>query len=774
MDVAKEKRLGKSFESKTQIRVPVYQRPYVWEEDNNWKPLWDSVQIAAERFLPGENHKPVFLGAIVLEKLDRKKATGGWGDIDVRLVIDGQQRLMTIQILLAAARDFCTELGQEVMQRKFNRLTENEEDSCDAPDDAFKVLPANTDREMFKAVLRAGSHAGVRALEGTEGRIPRAYRFFHDRLKAWFTTCDESVEERVQAMYKAVLHGLYIITIELDEDDDSQTIFETLNALGTPLAPADLIKNAILREAQRRGMDIHRLYTSYWKPFEDDAAFWREQVSRTKRLRLDVLLQYVLILRKNDSVRTGELFREFKEHVGDWSKTDPEEILGEIARYAKIYRGFSHYPDGSAEAVFFQRMEQLEITIVFPLLLGVFNALEGPGGSDEIRAILRHIESFIVRRIFCQLTTKNYNRHFLNTLQYLQQNGFSSENLATYLLSERKQVQQKLGESVRWPDDDELHSGWASIDRYNGLKRQRLRILLEALEGGLRSSRSEDVVLRSKLEIEHLLPRQWRDHWPVPQGLEEAVRMRAILRRDEIKNTIGNLTLLTGKLNASISNSAWVKKRKAIEDHTILVLNKSLVKLDQWDEASIEARAETLFDVACRVWPRPTPSSDEEKSSPVAEEADAALGESEDLSMLQEFWAGFNRALAELRSSREPFPLRGQRRLGWPFIGVANRLSIGVTEESTYVFVQIENQRHPECFAQLESLRESIEAELGFELDWKVTEKDVGYIYSPHHPIGLGEPDQWPGVYSWVNDILDAMEAVVGPLMREFVEGGST
>ena len=136
------------------------------------------------------------------------------------------------------------------------------------------------------------------------------------------------------------------------------------------------------------------------------------------------------------------------------------------------------------------------------------------------------------------------------------------------------------------------------------LTKARLRLLLRALNQEIESEKSEDVQLPDELTIEHLLPQNWLEHWPLPD-MEEAAKTRATQRRDHLKHTLGNLTLLTKKLNPSISNSGWSTKRPEITKQSKLNLNREFHDVPVWEETPIEHPWKALRRDRYDIWPRP-------------------------------------------------------------------------------------------------------------------------------------------------------------------------
>src|SRR5687767_3977552 len=99
--------LERIFERTERLEAPLFQRPYVWKQHRNWQPLWDAIKKVADARHGGTQSRPCFLGAIVLDQL--KTSTG---KLHARQIIDGQQRLTTLQLAIAAARDICAERNQ--------------------------------------------------------------------------------------------------------------------------------------------------------------------------------------------------------------------------------------------------------------------------------------------------------------------------------------------------------------------------------------------------------------------------------------------------------------------------------------------------------------------------------------------------------------------------------------------------------------------------------------------------------------------------------------
>jgi hypothetical protein len=198
--------------------------------------------------------------------------------------------------------------------------------------------------------------------------------------------------------------------------------------------------------------------------------------------------------------------------------------------------------------------------------------------------------------MICGLTTKNYNLLMRSLIQNLQSNDtFSAQAVRDFLLSQD-------AESSRWPKDDEFEKAWLNRPLYDVVTRARVRIVLEALELEMYTGKSEKITIHDKLTIEHILPQEWEVHWPLPVGIsvEEATK-----RRESLIHTIGNLTLVTDKLNPAMSNGSWLTKKAALAKYGSLAMNRKLITLNEWGEAAVETRSKELLALAKKLWPRP-------------------------------------------------------------------------------------------------------------------------------------------------------------------------
>ncbi|MFC7027195.1 HNH endonuclease family protein [Halomicroarcula sp. GCM10025710] len=461
----------------------------------------------------------------------------------------------------------------------------------------LKVWPIEADQEAFTDVMSLSDpESKVTGFDGGE-ILHECFEFFSDQIRDWAEDGPESPADHLDALVTTMWKLLRVVVIDLESNDDAQVIFETLNARGTPLLAADLIKNYLFREATLEENDPGELHDEYWRQFDEDE--WRVEVSqgRLERPKIDVFIMHWLTMQMGQQVRAKKLFPAFRKFL-DRTDLSTEEILQNFDYYASIYEELTEPDQQSRQGVFLQRLDVLDTTTPFPVLLYLFGQ-EAVPDEQRVKAV-EAIESWLMRRMLCRLTSKNYNKIFIELLEELK--VADDEHIGDAVVDF---LQSRDGQSDYWPTDDDLSNAMVNQQYWSRINQRRLKMVFSAIERELRDTGySETLEITQDLEIEHILPQDWELHWSLP-GEQPAEVER--IERDEIKNTIGNLTILTDKLNPSISNAAWEDKREAIQDHTVLLLNRYLVDTwpEEWNEETIAERGAWLAEQASDVWLEP-------------------------------------------------------------------------------------------------------------------------------------------------------------------------
>jgi hypothetical protein len=604
------------FDRQRRYAVPLFQRPYVWSRDDQWEPLWEDITAKyADVQRDGRQVRPHFLGAVVLEQV-RTFGTS----VDMTNVIDGQQRLTTFQIFLAALRDVVREAGDTRLADELLRLTKNTGLRSDDENEEFKVWPTNADRTVYSTVVRAGSRAGVEKVHppvvrrrNLQPRPPlvEAYLYFHEQITR--LARGQGGTWTVAAfgiLFEVIKRHLELVVIELEDSDDAQVIFETLNARGAPLLASDLVRNFVFLNASRQGKDPESLYDRLWKEYDEqpepgraDARFWKveQKQGRIKRPRLDLFLLHYVSCRTESEVPAGQLFEEFRSYWRRVAERDTEVELVEQRRYSTSFASLLAPDESTRVGLFARRLETIDTSTVYPLLLHLLVEVRERLPLGDLDKIVVDLESFLVRRMICGLTSKNYNRLFVTLLREVRAAG--PKGAAAKV---REVLLAGSGEAVKWPEDREFERSWLGDPAYRWLKPHRVEMILLALDRAQQTAKRERISIEQDLTVEHVMPGKWAQHWPPPDPSLASGDDTAEERRDVLLHTFGNLTLITGALNASISDGPYEPKRAEIALKSALVLNTWFQKQMTWNEEEIHRRGKALVEIAKTVWPRPS------------------------------------------------------------------------------------------------------------------------------------------------------------------------
>ncbi len=569
--------------------TPEFQRPYVWDQGEQWEPLWEDVRDTAEHYLEDGDEATHFMGAIVLQEVPK-----GARGFQTHMVVDGQQRLTTLQLLLDAVQEVLNRRGHNGPAERLSFLVSNpvvfrRSDS----DMAFKVWPTINDQDAFRHAM----HDELSSDEHRASRIVQAHNFFKTQVDLWLDRNYEPGEAQAkaaEALEYAVSDLLELVVIDLGTADDPHIIFETLNARGTALLQSEMIKNRILYEARSDGDE--RDASALWG-FDTDQ-WWRREIGRgrQRRPRIEVFLNNWLTMRRLAPTRANDEFDAFKNYA-DGAKQSNRSVGDIAADISKIGAIYSDLERGRKQDfdTFLRRHQVMQIGVLTPILLWLFSS-DVP--QSQLSKALLALESYLVRRMARGLSTRNYGQLFIGLLRELEHNGTAEagDSVVCHLASQQAYANV-------WPDDQTLEEAFLTAPLYWSLTQGRLRLILEGIEMSLRSGWSGSRDVRNDLTIEHIMPQNWRRHWTLPDDVEEPGM--AEVSRDRVIHSIGNLTLVTPGLNSFLSDDPWVQKRKGLHEHENLSINRDLLDNapDVWDENAIADRARRLCQAAIKVWP---------------------------------------------------------------------------------------------------------------------------------------------------------------------------
>lgn len=538
---AKETKLQDIIEGTKQYVIPLFQRTYSWTP-KEWEVLWKDLVELCEM----ENPRTHFIGSIV--NMPTVSVPEG---VAKYLLIDGQQRLTTVFILLALLRNKARENQNSRFADEINNtLLVNQ---YKEGNDYYKLMPTQVDRLAFENLINGNPN-------GSENQITKAYVFFEKKLK--------QVELEAEKLIKIITSYFSVVSIVLDADDNPYLVFESLNAKGRQLTPADLIRNYFF-------MRIHvdkqeKVYTDYWLPMQTALG--------------DNLTEFIrhYLMRNGIIIKQGDVYYALKESISTTSATD---YLSELKQFSIYYQRLL-YPEFETDIQlqkYFRRLNRIEVTTAYPLLLNFYNSYaENNISKDEFVTILRTLENYLIRRFVCNVASNQLNKIF--PIVYPQILSKHSENIVDGF----KTILQGRG----YPKDNEFYLRFRETKFYGGGDRQiKTKLILETIEESFAHKESAPF---NNLTIEHIMPQTLSEWWQKELGTEWEET------HDLFLHTIGNLTLTA--YNTELSNDGFPTKKSTL-DESHLELNKYFSDIQQWNRIEIEKRAETLAKKAIDLWP---------------------------------------------------------------------------------------------------------------------------------------------------------------------------
>ena len=600
-----------AFPPTKQYAIPSYQRNYVWTREGQWEPLWEDVKALTDQVLAaGPDAKPHFLGTIITKGMGLDSFINRWW------VVDGQQRLTTLQILIAAARTAFIEQGLVGYASMLSGLLANEKEFVASPRHKYKIEHKSRDYAGFASII----DAALSATPGDvgESRLDRCYTYFREAVSTWLDSLKEDeVEAHAGAFTTAIREKLQVVDIRLDRKENSHTIFEALNARGEPLTEWEKTKNYILSLAVREDdPDGDQTYQEHLKDY-DAKPYWNETVYGTRFTgkRIDLFLFYFAQLeipRRRQKVsraadirtlRRNRLYREFRyvgEHLYRHNRgTEFRGMLERLGCYAEIYKkvderkeeDFSPY----AREVL-RRRSVLNLGSLVPVFMELVAKL---GRRDELDRALGIVDSYLMRRVALKAMYSGFDDVAFGYVQALR--DAPKEEVCAVLIEQLLKSPWRH----RWPADEEVSLHLLNNDVYR--RNPRLRLLLggiaERMHRDCESLRAMPFELKSSLTIEHIAPQSWERHWQ--EDLKFGNGEEDQRRLSQLVHLIGNLTLVSRPLNQLLGNSGWADKVKLLEDDNLEMTQRLLSDMQGkiWNEAEIHRRSKLLAEYVNRIWP---------------------------------------------------------------------------------------------------------------------------------------------------------------------------
>ena len=557
----------------TRFVVPVFQRPYSWDEEN-CSQLWEDILAT------GRNEQSShFTGSVVWIQDGTMSAAG----VTRRLLIDGQQRITTITLLIIALAKLSKSEPDRELAFSYEEIIDDGYlvNKHKRGDDHYKLTLSQGDRDVLWSFIDNLANEDAPISEDSS-RILENLAFFEKRVG--------DIED--PNCVWAGLQRLEVVSISLTQGQDNpQLIFESMNSTGKDLSSADLIRNYVLMGQP----DQDKLYLTYWRPIEETLG-----TSTYDRVFDDFVRDWLTVKYAPELPNKRDVYKAFKDHVREagYGRSLPiTALMKEMQRFAKYYAAIVFGKEGDSELrKRFVRITRLNVSVVDPLLLSFYDDFEqGAFGHDDFLAMLDIIESYVFRRAVCDLPSHGLNRFFpslVARLDKLQDEGGNyREALTAYLLNE-------AGTPRRFPTDAEFCNALRTRDAYGFNKCLHM---LSRLENSYHEKDERDFAT-GVYTIEHIMPQNARAH-------SEWVEMIGDLDDEEFQrlvHNIGNLTLTA--YNSELSDGTFEEKKartKGGYDNEFLSISSDLHDLDVWNAATIGDRADKLVTRAAGVWALP-------------------------------------------------------------------------------------------------------------------------------------------------------------------------
>ncbi|MCR4799573.1 MAG: DUF262 domain-containing protein [Bacteroidales bacterium] len=544
--------------SRKRFIIPVYQRNYDWKTENCKQLFDDLVQVIRE------NKQSHFFGSIVSYAHLR----------DEVVLIDGQQRITTVSLILIA---MINAMKQGIMASEDSNLVDILQDTYiidkyRKEERKVRLKPFRDDCNAFDRLIFNKEEDYV-----ADSKVTHNYHYFYDRIT-------NLKELTMDELYHAI-DSLEIIDIVLEPEhgDDPQLIFESLNSTGLDLTEADKIRNFILMGLQP---DIQEKY------YDD---FWNK-IENCTGSELDSFVRNYLTIETGVIPNIRNVYQAFKAFA---KGKDIQQLLGQMLTYATAYKKLTTFDLGDSEAnEIAKRLDLLDMTVAYPFLMAfMIYASETGIYEKELVPVLSCIESFIFRRLMCDLPTNALNKIFATLHKFVVKNKKETDtysDVMIYYLETRKL-------SSTFPKDEEFLNGFTTKNIY-AMRGKNKTYLFERLENGSSKEKNDIVgnIAEGILTIEHIMPQTLSPWWKQELGTNfESIHEKWL-------HTISNLTL-TG-YNSTYSNKSFTEK-KTIDNGFLqsgLRLNQYIAKFDQWTENELETRKKELSKKALKIWTYPS------------------------------------------------------------------------------------------------------------------------------------------------------------------------
>lgn len=574
--------INQVFLANRTLKIPYFQRPYVWKEEN-WAKFYEDIADIALAVAQGEEPETYFMGSIILKK---GKFAGGQ-QLDV---IDGQQRLSTIVLFMKALflslgrNDFFT---QNFMQQ--NLLGETKP----------ILVPNHNDMSIYHQLISADVLRSDTI--DRDSAMANAFAYFADRIIKSRNGLDEDYPVTPANLYDTVVNYVRLVCIQVEKDENAQKIFETINCTGIKLTTGEMLKNYLYDETR-----IEEYENTWKKVFEGkNLSYWNDDIvlGRLESNHIkNFFYRYMLIKMQEPEIKKNltateiknyrkqdGLFEKFKSLI-EKNNLSIDSMIEDVIDCAKLYME-TFKKDALEEAICkYPGIERLvalmyaqDAWTMTPYILYV---LKNQTNVQEQQKIFGYMETYLIRRTFCKSKNNNYSDMFSENL--------IGQGVKTFDAFKAYVTDASSRGALLMPSDDDLRDAIMKADQ-----KRNVNVLLYMLESKLNDNfiDSEHTNAFSEFVVEQIMPEKDNTSWITSCYTNED--------RERLVRTIGNFVILREKLKAADKKAAWTRKRDAMKSHADEIETSAVVTrgLESWSESTIEKRNQWFADKVIETWP---------------------------------------------------------------------------------------------------------------------------------------------------------------------------
>lgn len=584
------------------ISIPLNQRKFDWKPEEQVQEFWNDFR----KILDGDNH---YFGVLSFVVADDHINTSR-PQKSLLVVTDGQQRLLTTSLLIAALRDVYFALDEEEeakrIHKKFLLVTRVREEFQ-------KLTVSNIDTYTFNQVVNCHSIRGkkinlipdydIKLEEGQHRNIVRnesefinekiadSYTFFYNELVSDLCA-KESIEEKMDwlELIEKKLDETYVIWITSEDPDFLYTFFETLNNRGLKLNQMDIIRNKLLdivseivKNEMNKEFSPEEIKDEVTFKVREVSEMWDELVIKLTDLDITKYLKYYFMAAKEKILSANKLPSEYERFFkGIETYENLKEEVNKMINYSRIYYKFhnlsSSFQDIKISEMHIANINSFKQQAGYSFLMDYYAEVE-----DEKRrsAITKYIEVLMFRRVICSSSTKELDKIYLEMIKCKESN-YDDEKL---LLVIEKYL----------PEDENFkfhfkNRYWERDTITNYVLRQyEYELMDEEVEF---SRRIKD---RSEVHIEHIAPYSPTTEWLKSLNKDQS-------EYNKVVGNIGNLVLLKKELNLKAKQKQFVEKKNVYYKDSELDQVKEVCKSSSWNEEEIQTRNQTILDTCFVKW----------------------------------------------------------------------------------------------------------------------------------------------------------------------------